>query len=250
MRAIPVPLNQKWVLVMTLVPLMAVRAPLKAQIEKKPHRPACTDARCRKIKSFLKAHYCGESPYGNGPDDGCLIQAPKKPRLGVIIKASFYCTWGDTKQAAPCKQNGQPPSAIREALIRELRNLGLPAKANGQIYFTVWESSSLGRSIAEPYYSRAAGSDLQLCQVIVAIDNSSKLLVLRNLPFQKTDVDVPSVTQWSLIDLADIDADGQMEVILEGDAYENHWLEVVRLQHGPPPRCLFWSRLLFVVEGH
>lgn len=234
MRPIHVPLNQKWVPVMALVALMVVGAPLKAQIEKDPHRPVCTDARCRKIKSFLKAHYCGESPYGNGPDDGCLIQAPKKPRPGVIIKASFSCAWSETKQAALCHQNGQPPSAIREALIRELRNLGLPAKANGQIYFTIWESPSSGWSIAEAYYSRAVGSDLELCQVIVAIDKSSKLLVLRNLPFQKTDVDVPSVTQWSLIDLADIDADGQWKIILEGDAYENHWLEVVSLQNGSP----------------
>jgi hypothetical protein len=35
--------------------------------EADPHRPSCTSASCRMIRSFLKAHYCGESPFGNGP---------------------------------------------------------------------------------------------------------------------------------------------------------------------------------------
>jgi hypothetical protein len=29
-----------------------------------------------------------------------------------------------------------------------------------------------------------------------------------------------------------VDGDGQLEIILEGDAYENHWLEVDKTQNG------------------
>jgi hypothetical protein len=32
--------------------------------------------------------------------------------------------------------------------------------------------------------------------------------------------------------IADMDGDGELEIILEGDAYENHWLEVDKLQGG------------------
>ena len=88
--------------------------------------------------------------------------------------------------------------------------------------------------MAEAYYFHIVGSDMELCQVIVAIDQGSHAFVLRKLPFQKTDADVPAVTQWSLIDLADAGGDGQVDFILEGDAYEDHWLEVVTMQGGSP----------------
>ncbi len=58
--------------------------------------------------------------------------------------------------------------------------------------------------------------------------------VLRELRLQNTDEDVKSVTEWSLIDLADVGADGSVNVILEGDAYEDHWLEVVSVRDGAP----------------
>jgi hypothetical protein len=110
----------------------------------------------------------------------------------------------------------------------------LPAKARGGIYFTVWESTQAGWSVAEAYYSHSVGGELDLCQVIVLIDKSSHAFVLRKLPFQKTDSDMVTATQWSLIDLADAEGDAQVEVILRADAYENHWLEVVSVRDGSP----------------
>jgi hypothetical protein len=52
------------------------------------------------------------------------------------------------------------------------------------------------------------------------------------VPFQKADAEKNTVTTWSPIDLADADGDGRIDVILEGDSYEDHWLEVDSLQNG------------------
>jgi hypothetical protein len=37
-----------------------------------------------------------------------------------------------------------------------------------------------------------------------------------------------------LLDLADVDGDGQVDIILRGIGYEGDWLEVVSLQQGSP----------------
>ena len=216
-----------------LILLLIAGREVRADTEKDPHRPLCTSTGCRMIESFLKAHYCGESPFGNGPDDGCEIKPPREPRPGVDVMADYRCEWNETKRMAQCEQHRMPSSNIQSILVRELQRAGLPAKANGQTYFTVWKEVASGGSIALAYYSRPVGkSEIELCEVIVKIDQSSHVVVLRKLPFQKTDVDVLDVTQWSLVDLADVDGDGQVEVILEGDAYENHWLEVDSVKQG------------------
>ena len=106
----------------------------------------------------------------------------------------------------------------------------MPLKAKGPTYFTVWKSASSGWSLAAADYSRLRGNDIELCQVIVIIDRNSQVLVLRQLPFKKVDADVNTVTQWFPLDLADVEGNGQVDVILEADAYENHWLEVVSVR--------------------
>jgi hypothetical protein len=150
----------------------------------------------------------------------------------VNVVADFHCGWSETEQATQCQQHGQPPPATRSILIRELRRLGLPAGANGKTYFTVWDSAPSHWSIVEAFYRHEVGSELELCQVIVIIDQSSKLLVLRKLPFTKTDIDKPEVTSWSPLDLADAEGDGKVDVILSGDAYEDHWIEVISIENG------------------
>jgi hypothetical protein len=104
----------------------------------------------------------------------------------------------------------------------------------GQVYFTVWESSSAAWSLAEAYYDNIEHDHLALCQVIAIIDQSSNVQVLRKVRFQKTDADKPTVATWSPIDLEDVDGDGHVDVILEGDAYEDHWFEVDAVQDGSP----------------
>ncbi len=227
-------LGPKRIVVAALLLVFAVSAYVNAQNEKDPHRPACSTVLCRKIKSYLKAHYCGESPAGNGPDDGCEIKLPTKPRNGVEVLANYHCEWNDAKKDSECKQNGQPSASVRSILFHELQRLGLPANANGQTRFYVMRSVVSGWSVAGAEYSHTVGEDIELCEVIVTIDQNSHVMVLRELPFQKTDVDVPKVTEWYPVDLADVDGDGQVDAILEGDAYEDHWLEVVSMHNGSP----------------
>ena len=180
------------------------------------------------MKSFVKNHYCGD-PVGNGPDDSCEIRQPKK-RLNVEVTADFDCKWVDGVRN--CKQQRQPSSELRDLLVGELRRLGLPAGAKGQTYFTVWQPIGLDWSLVEAYYDHIAGSNVTLCQVIAIVGQNSHVSVLRKVPFQKTDADKNTVTTWSPLDLADVNADGQIEVMLEGDAYEDHWVEVVGTKDG------------------
>lgn len=226
------PKEHERVIIAVLVSAFAFASLAIAQSETDQHRPACSDAHCRSVESFVKANYCGASPFGNGPDDGCEIEAAGKPRTGIEVVAAYECHWSESTQAALCRQHGQPPATIRNTLIVELHRVGLPAKAIGETYFAVWKSAHSGWSIAEAYYSRSVGSDIELCEVIAVVDESSHVIVLHELPFQKTDVDKPAVTQWALVDLADVEGNGQEDVVLEGDAYENHWLEVIRVQQG------------------
>jgi hypothetical protein len=96
----------------------------------------------------------------------------------------------------------------------------------------VWAPASSGWVLAEAYYQLAIGTNLTTSQLIAIIDQGSQVRVLRKVPFQKIDADVPAGTTWTPIDLADVDGSGRVAVILEGDAYENHWLEVDSIKDG------------------
>lgn len=86
--------------------------------------------------------------------------------------------------------------------------------------------------MAEGYHSHLFGDDVSLCQVILYIDQLGHVVVLRGLPFQKADADVPRATVWSPIGIADADGDGHPDIILRADGYEDHWLEVLTVNHG------------------
>jgi hypothetical protein len=225
-------MNRPVVIVTLLVSLLSAGAQTREDAGKDPHRPSCKSAYCRKVESFLKTHYCGESPFGNGPDNGCEIKKPRTPRSGVKVLSDFDCKWNEG--VSKCQQHAQPPLEIRTLLIGEMRKLGLPVRDDQHLYFTVWDSDSSGWTLAEAYYQHLAGTDLTTCQLIATIDRSSQVRVLRKVPFQKTDADVPTATIWTPIDLADIDGAGQVDVIIEADAYEDHWLEVISVKDGLP----------------
>lgn len=210
----------------------ANRGNLSAQTEKDPHRPPCTDASCQKIRAFLKKHYCGDSPAGNGPDDGCDLRDRNKRSAEVKVIADYNCEWNENKNEAECKQEGQVTPELRRILVGELQQLGVLARAPGDTYFTVWESDRAGWALAQAYYSHRVGADIELCDVIAVVDRNAHVTVLRKLPLKKTDVDVPDVTDWTPLDLADTRGTGEVDIILVGDAYEDHWLEVISVQNG------------------
>src|ERR1700731_4079674 len=225
-----------------VVMLLFVVAPrLKGQRRKDdPHRPACTSAPCQKTESFLKAHFCGASPFGEGPPNGCDTRSAKQLLTGVNVIAAFDCEWNATDGRPKCRQRSEPSPAIRSMLVREMRRLGLPATAEKDIYFTVWQPSSAKWFLAAADYGQTNGSHLALCQVIIVVDPGGHIKVLRKVRFQKTNADVPTVITWFPLGIADVDGDGQLEIILEGDAYEDHWLEVDKM-HGGSFRKIFFG---------
>jgi hypothetical protein len=111
-----------------------------------------------------------------------------------------------------------------------MRLLGLPKKAEQEVYFKVLKSAS-GLSVMEGSYDHVSGLELTFCEVIVVSDASGGVRLLRKVPIQKAEnVDTADFTTWSPVDIADADGDGNLEIILKGDAYEDHWLEVVIAQ--------------------
>jgi len=202
----------------------------KEQRGKDPHRPACTSAPCQKVESFLKTNFCGASPFGKGPQNGCDTRAAKQMVTGVNVLAAFDCEWSVTDGRPKCRQRSEPPPAIRNILLREMRQLGLPARAEKDIYFTVWQMASAKWLLAAADYGQANGSDLAVCQVILVVGPGGRIQALRKVQFQKTNADVPAVTTWFPMGIADVDGDGQLEIILEGDAYQDHWFEVDKMQ--------------------
>jgi hypothetical protein len=228
----PVPRRQKIVLAIAVLFLSIVPSELKGQRERDPHRPACTTAPCQKIESFLKANFCGASPFGKGPQNGCDTRYAKQLVTGVNVVASFDCEWSVSDGRPKCRQRSEPSPAIRNILLREMRRLGLPAKAEKDVYFTVWQPSSAKWFLAAADYGQASGNDLALCQVIVVVDSGGRVQTLRKVQFQKTNADKSTVTTWFPMGIADVDSDGQLEIILEGDAYQDHWFEVDKMQGG------------------
>jgi hypothetical protein len=194
--------------------------------EKDPRRPACTTSACRQTKVFVKKHYCGESPFGNGPDDGCDIPQ-KKPGSGVRVVADFRCEWNEKKNSSECQQKGHVPPQISALLHEELQRLGLRKIDDKNMHFRVWTSTDSDWTLADADYARVEATNLFVCQVITIVDRQAKSHVLRRVRYQKTNVDVPANDSWSLIDIADVNGDGKPEIILLGNAYEDHWFEVV-----------------------
>jgi len=215
-----------------IVALCLLAPQLKGQRRKDSHRPPCTSAACQKIESFLRAKFCGASPFGNGPQNGCDTRYAKQLLTGVNVVAAFDCETNLTDGRPKCRQRSEPSTAIRSILLREMRRLGLPPKAEKDIYFTVWQPSSAKWLLAAADYGHANGDQLALCQVIVVVAPGGHVQTLRKVQFQKTNADAPTVTTWFPMGIADVDGDGQLEIILAGNAYEDHWLEVDQIQNG------------------
>jgi len=194
-----------------------------------PHRPRCTTAECRTIESFLKQHYCGEFLYGNGSADSCDLRVRK--RVGSPqVHADTDCHWD--ADSLKCRQNGHVQPTLRAIAIREMRKRGLPKAQAERVLFTVWGVPASSWSLVEADYTNVSGSVASICEVILLVGPASKVTVVRAVPFHRTDADVPTTTTWQMVDLVDVDGDGRLDLVLEGDAYEDHWLEVVRIEDG------------------
>jgi hypothetical protein len=202
--------------------------PAMGSSEKDPHRRGCMADSCQAIKRFLKAHYCGESPFGNGPADGCDIRVAEGRKIHAELTADYDCASSGEKGTSACKQAGQIPIELSRSLNRELHRLGLPNSGVKDVKYRLLSSTRF--SVVEAYYESPHGTNLWLCQAIAVFSDPNTISIAREVRYQKTDVDVPAVTTWAAIDIADVNGDGEQEVVMQGDAYENHWFEVVAVK--------------------
>jgi hypothetical protein len=207
-----------------------------AQEKSDPHRPACTSDRCKKVKAFVKSRYCAASPWGNGPDDGCLLRDSRRVAPGIKITADYMCGWQGNERK--CEQHGDPSAQIRDVVTGEMQRVGFPPGETKGIGFTVWQLPVGNGSLVMGHYDLKVNDEVNLCAVIMLIDAKARMHVLREVPYQKVDADVPDVTTWYPLDVVDVDGDGHLEIVLAGEAYENHWIEVDTLENGVP-RTIF-----------
>ena len=200
-------------------------------------RQVCTSAQCVQIKSVVKMHYCLPPDKDDrfDPADYCRIRYARTPTLGVKELAVVQCGWSDPKREGGewvCRQRGEVPRAIRAIVAPRMRELGLPAAEENQITFTVLQWTRTGLLVAAADYSRREGRHLTSCELIVAVDASSHISPLRQSACHVDDADVPRGTSWSLLDIRDVDGDGQPDIVLAANMYENAWLEVVAVRRG------------------
>src|SRR5690348_10244882 len=96
--------------------------------------------------------------------------------------------------------------------MHELRKAGLPTGTSSRVGIAIWKYRLSGWLVADASYIREVGSDLDLCQVIVRIDEDSHVVVVRKCPFKRTDVDKPDVTEFTV-------RDGECETLFSGLGY-------------------------------
>ncbi len=212
---------------------LALMSIADAQSGDDPHHPSCRSVRCKKIASFLRLHVCAPFSSGNFPgpkDDGCEVRPFKKLSPDVEVLADYRVEWANEQPV--WKQLVQPPSGMREILVRELQGIGLPQHYSGKIFFRIWKSRSSGWLLAEAYYFRWATDYSVRSQVIAIIGQDAQVTLLRKLPPMKADIDGKNLEYWTPVQLVDVDGDGQIDVVLLGDEYENHWYEVFSLEQG------------------
>jgi hypothetical protein len=197
-----------------------------------PHRPACNTPACRKIKAFVKTQYCGILPIGIGPDVGCDVRR-QISNSDVSEVASYSC-----ERIGHCDQTGRAPTSVREALMTEMRLLGLPPAGERRVQFAVLKSKSKRWLLAEAFYMRSTEKAITECQVIAMFDPDGHAIVLRISKLQKTDIEKPMIVQWHPLDLRDVDGDGQLDAVLQGSLDEDNWFEVHGLAAGVP-RLIF-----------
>ena len=216
--------------VLALIFCFSFSIPSFSQNSRDPHRFSCSNTECRVVRNFIKVHFCGASPFGNGPKDGCDIPVPKANALSATVTADFNCDWEARNSASQCKQSGEVPLEVRSKLLEQMHLAGLPNTVDQQVVFAIRTSKTTGARIVLANYDHATGDDLWLCEILAITAVNQPLSVLKKVVYQKTDFEVPTLTTWFPVDIFNLS--GHEVFLFLGDAYEKHWFEAVEAKNG------------------
>lgn len=178
------------------------------------------------LERRLSAAYCSEDEWGN-----CQLRWPEEPPPRV---AAFDCVWDATVK---CTQTlaASPPlvGLARDELIKA----GLPV-GEPRVFVEALRVRA-DWTVVHAYYHRVSGERMSIASVVLVLRDDGARVVLRMQRFTHTALDGPSAVRLHFVmDVRDVDGDGEAELVLNGEGYEAHWLEVFTLR-GEKWRLLF-----------
>lgn len=173
------------------------------------------------LERKLRAAYCVEDDQVD-----CRLRGPEK--IAAERAAAFDCRWTDT---VVCTQTLAAPPALAAVAREELLKAGLPAREERVFVDALRVRPEW--TVVHAYHHAVSGERISVASVVLMVRDDGTRVVLRTQRFVRASLDGPSAAKLHFVlDVTDLDGDGAAELVLDGEAYEAHWLEVFTFREG------------------